>query len=165
MTTKLNSYILTDGLKEEMKRQLETSKQNKIEQGFDLCSIDSYLHAENICSGEVCKIFRKLSCSKGKYLGGFHTHPGDDSDLSIRDMISIYENKEHLSCIGGDKDNKISCYIIKKTPKEEGTLLYFLKNIYESDKILRSGMSKDKYGQYIKIVKGLQENYYHKVIL
>lgn len=165
MTNILNSYLLTEDAVGKMKNQLETSKKNKIEQGFDLCLKGQYIHDENICSGDECKIFRKQSCTKGKYLGGFHTHPEDDSDLSIRDMISIFRNKEHISCIGGDKDNKISCYIVKNIPKEEGALLHFWKNVYESDKVLEIGMSKDKYDQYTKIIKGLQTNYFHKVEL
>lgn len=121
MSTKLNSYTLSDNIIDSMKHILNKSVQESTELGFTLCSDQkNNLHARNICTGETCTIDIEDKCDKEeKFAGAYHTHPSSHSFASASDLIhcGVVPNV----CIGGETDNKIRCYTWKHnhTTKEE----------------------------------------------
>jgi proteasome lid subunit RPN8/RPN11 len=112
MTTRLNSYILTDTVKEKMENTLHDTKEE--ENGFTLCSeSDNIIIPKGDYTGGSNKInIYPEICKDKKFVGGYHTHPRDDSSPSIADLSHCGVHK--IVCIGGDKDNKIKCQIWKQ---------------------------------------------------
>jgi hypothetical protein len=111
MSTKLNSYNLSDKIIDLMKSLLSRSESSEF--GFTLCSDqNNNLHARNICSGKACEVNIEGKCDKEeKFAGTYHTHPTSYSLASVADLIhcGIVPN----ICIGGKEDNKIRCYTWK----------------------------------------------------
>jgi ABC-type Zn2+ transport system substrate-binding protein/surface adhesin len=122
MAIKLNSYILTDELKDVMRNKLHDireknwgkNQEDKTEGGFTFCSkSDNIINAKGDHIGDNSKV--KLNpdlCDKDeKFLGGYHTHPGDSSP-STTDLSHCGIQK--IVCIGGENDDKIKCHIWKQ---------------------------------------------------
>ncbi len=142
MGTKLNGYILTEELKKKMRDTLLETQQTKVEMGFTLCSKpDNIIVSRGDHSGESLKIkIDSEVCEKDeKFLGGYHTHFGTDSSASATDLR--YCGTDKTTCIGGDTDNKIMCYIWK----------YEQQSLEESNKMVDSinkGMTKYENPKY-----------------
>ncbi len=114
MITKLNSYILTDEVKNAMKDKLYETQQTKKEMGFTICSKpNNIIKARGDLIGDSHKIeIDPGACSKDeKFLGGYHTHPEKDSQASAEDLH--YCGKFKIICTGGQTDNKIRCHTWK----------------------------------------------------
>lgn len=121
METKLNSYILKEELKKKMRDTLHNTQQTKVEMGFTLCSKpDNIVRPRGYHIGSSHEIeINPRSCEKDeKYLGGYHTHPDDDSHASARDLR--YCGMVKMTCIGGYIDNKIRCYTWKHKQPSPG---------------------------------------------
>ena len=133
MTTKLNSFILPDSVIQKMKKNVDYSRFENIEFGFNLCSDSNnledqkgqegqkgqkLLHDEKQCLGNECSIDIPKGCEKGDHVGLFHTHAGSSSKPSILDILNAY--KLSINCIGSTEENNIKCYVRKdKTYKTE----------------------------------------------
>ena len=113
MTIKLNSFILTDDVINKMKSDVEYSRSNGVEAGFNLCTENSgnTLHDESHCTGAECSVDIPKKCKKGKSVGNFHTHTSSDSEPSIQDMASAY--LMGTNCIGSIGEKDIKCYVRK----------------------------------------------------
>lgn len=123
METKLNGYVLREELKKKMRDTLHKTQQSKVEMGFTLCSKpDNIIRSRWYNIGDSYEIEINLrSCEKDeKYLGGYHTHPGNDSHASARDLR--YCGMAKMMCIGGHTDNKIRCYTWKHEQPSPGEL-------------------------------------------
>jgi len=115
---KLNSYILPNDTKDNMRNKLSETRldqrEDKPELGFTLCANSAnVIRSRGNPSGESDKIYIDPNACTGdeKFLGGYHTHPKIDSDASANDLVHCGRSK--LACIGGELDNKIKCYIWK----------------------------------------------------
>jgi hypothetical protein len=114
MTIKLNSFILSDNIIDKMKKDLDETKIENREIGFIFCLnlTDNILIDRGHCKGDGCKIVAHPFCKADeKFVGGYHTHPGNISEPSIPDMVEMYRQK--FECIGGGSDDKIKCYVRK----------------------------------------------------
>lgn len=123
MKTKLNGYSLPEELKKKMRDTLHNTQQTKLEMGFTLCSkSDNIIMSRGYHIGSSYEIeINPRSCEKDeKYLGGYHTHPSDDSHASARDLR--YCGMTKMTCIGGHTDNKIRCYTWKHEQPSPGEL-------------------------------------------
>lgn len=110
MEKRLNSYILTDAVKEKMEDTLRETI--LLEKGFALCSRDKIIEPRgNIVGTSDSIIIEPEHCKGEKFLGGYHTHPKKDSNASALDLFFCGMNK--ITCVGGQKDNKIKCYTWK----------------------------------------------------
>lgn len=119
METKLNSYILTDKVKNDMKNALSISRQVKKEVGLTMCSDKDNvitLRGEQEDKNHEISIMRK--CDEGEeYVGYYHTHPGSDSRASSVDLMTCGTSK--ALCVGGRKKGQeqgidnVNCYIWK----------------------------------------------------
>lgn len=166
MPTKLNSFILPDNVIQKMKETVSHSRTKDIEVGFNLCTENGNLHDENQCIGTECSVYIPKGCTKGKHVGGFHTHPHSSSKPSIRDIANAYQNG--MECIGSVEENGIKCYIRKDTtPAREG-----LKNIiaamirYENPLLLSKIPPEEdieNYRKWLKVRKDLKEHYLNTV--
>ena len=113
MSTKLNSFTLPDDVIKKMKSKIEESRLKDAEIGFNLCTTNGNLHDENLCIGTECAVDIPKGCSRGKYVGLFHTHPHSSSKPSIQDIANAYQIG--INCIGSTDDMKIKCYIRKES--------------------------------------------------
>jgi len=113
MSTKLNNYTLPDVTINLMKSILQKSAETKTELGFTLCADkNNTLQARNICTGEDCTVGILGKCDKQeKFVGAYHTHPTSYAIASASDLI--FCGTAHITCIGGERDNKIKCYTWK----------------------------------------------------
>lgn len=113
MSTKLNNYTLPDVTINLMKSILKKSIETKAELGFTLCADkNNNLQARNICTGEDCTIGISGKCDKQeKFVGAYHTHPTSYSIASAGDLI--FCGTVPITCVSGEKDNKINCYTWK----------------------------------------------------
>jgi len=87
MITKLNSYILTDEVKDAMRNKLYKTQQEEL--GFTLCSkSDNIIMPGRDLVGDSRKIeIDPGACKEDeKFLGGYHTHPETDSRASAEDL-------------------------------------------------------------------------------
>lgn len=110
---KLNSYILSRNIKNDMIRKLDKTRQDKVELGFTLCSKpDNIIIAKGYATGNSDKIeINPMACNEGeKFLGGYHTHAKSDSYPSAEDLIHCGIHK--ITCTGG-MDDKIRCNVWK----------------------------------------------------
>jgi len=110
---KLNSYILPDNIKDEMKNKLDKTRQDKVELGFTLCAnSDNIIRSRGSPTGTSNKIeIDPRACKRDeKFLGGYHTHAKSDSYPGAEDLIHCGINK--ITCTGG-MDDKIRCNIWK----------------------------------------------------
>lgn len=166
MTTKLNSFILPDNVIEKMKKNVDYSRFENIEFGFNLCSGSlKQLHDEKPCLG-TCSVSIPKGCDKGEQVGIFHTHAGSSSKPSILDILNAY--KLSINCIGSTEEKDIKCYVRKdKTYKiEERDNIIAAMTIYESP-LLSSNIPPEKdienYRKWTKARKELTEHYLNTV--
>jgi proteasome lid subunit RPN8/RPN11 len=133
MTTRLNSYILTDTVKEKMENTLRDTKEE--EKGFTLCSeSDNTIIPKGDYTGGSNKInIYPEICKDKKFVGGYHTHPRDDSSPSIADLSHCGVHK--IVCIGGYKDNKIKCQIWKQNQVSKKDMIYTYEDIGRHKKL------------------------------
>jgi hypothetical protein len=112
---KLNSFILPKDTIKKMEDLIESSLSNNKEMGFDLCKDNNNeLMGDSTRIGTGHEIKSTRICTKGKYVGQFHTHPpsgGGSSDLSFFDLANIYN--DGMGCVGGTLDGLIFCDIRK----------------------------------------------------
>ena len=110
MSTKLNDYKLPDVTINLMKSILQKSIETKTELGFTLCADQkNNLQARNICTGEDCTVGILGKCDKQeKFVGAYHTHPTSYAIASACDLI--FCGTVPITCISGERDNKIKCY-------------------------------------------------------
>ena len=112
MITKLNSYILTDRVKDAMRNKLYKTQQEEL--GFTLCSkSDNIIMPGRDLIGDSRKIeIDPGACKEDeKFLGGYHTHHETDSRASAEDLYHC--GKFKIICTGGKTDNKIRCHTWK----------------------------------------------------
>ncbi len=100
--TKLNGYTLPDELKKKMRDILYKTQHTKKEMGFTLCSKpDNIIRARGDHIGSSYKmVIDSRMCEKDeKFLGGYHTHFGQDSNASAEDLryCGIFK----ITCTGG----------------------------------------------------------------
>lgn len=88
--------------------------------------------SRNTCIGTNCDVSRKAECKREEICkGGYHTHPSD-SEPSMNDLVGGLARG--IECIGGVKDNKIKCYVKKKIPEKEESIV-----IEEAIKLIKKG--------------------------
>lgn len=101
MTTKINSYILSDRTKSEMIDTISRSIRSKTEHGFKLCldKKDNNIRPGKLCKGKRCYIeTAEFECKENeKPVGIFHTHQ-KTLDPSSSDLSVGYLND--MNCIG-----------------------------------------------------------------
>lgn len=130
MTRKLNSYILTDELKEVMRKRLYETRDEKREKGFTLCSkLNNVISARGDHKGDQnkIKIDPEVCYKDEKFLGGYHTHLRGDSNPSITDLSHCGVHK--IVCIGGVKDDEIKCQIWKQKQISKEDALIIAKDL------------------------------------
>ncbi len=115
---KLNGYILSDRIKNEMINKLYETRQDKRqdrkELGSTFCtkSDNIIISRGNHIGNSNNVVIDPNVCDKDeKFLGGYHTHPKVDSNASAGDLIHCGTHK--IVCIGGETDNRIKCYTWK----------------------------------------------------
>ena len=128
---KLNSYTLPERVKAKMIITLFKTHQSKKELGFTLCSkSDNIIIAKGDFTGSSDRVvIDPRMCEKDeKFLGGYHTHPREDSYASAEDLryCGIFK----IVCAGGN-DNKIRCNTWKH---EQQSIGEHNKMIYDIDK-------------------------------
>ena len=129
-----------------MKDDLEKTRKVGLEHGFILCSRHTpegdILTERGSCIGTTCDISLRPICGdkSEKFVGTYHTHPGETSLISEIDMKESCNGD--ISCIGGDEDNKLSCFVTKKNIDNDMCRIqadtFFRENLSinnESDKI------------------------------
>ena len=168
MSTKLNSFILPDNVIQKMKKNVEYSKFENIEFGFNLCNQkgQQILHDENPCVGNECSIDIPKGCKEGEHVGLFHTHAGSSSKPSIQDILNAY--KLSINCIGSTEEKDIKCYVRKgktyKTEERDNIIVAMAR--YESP-LLSFNIPledvKEYYRKWGKDRKELTEQYFHTV--
>jgi len=134
MTTKLNSFILKDGTISLMKDLLERTSNTGLEHGFDLClnQKTQKITGRNTCIGTNCEVSTKAECKREEiYKGVYHTHPSG-SEPSMNDIVAGLVGG--VQCIGAVKDNTIKCYVKKKIPEKEESIV-----IEEAIKLIKKG--------------------------
>ena len=115
---RLNSFVLPDDIIQKMKDSLGRTHKIGLEHGFVLCSRNTpdgdILTDNSHCAGTECEITLKPTCKDKHetFVGSYHTHPDDTSLISEIDMKGSCYRK--IDCIGGEKDNRISCFVTKK---------------------------------------------------
>lgn len=122
---KINEFVLQDNIINLMRRQLDDSRDHKIESGFTMCANkDNIIEAKNITKRTDKEIFLSYSCPSGfNSVGTYHTHPDAISNASPRDLLNACG---HIGdCIGGSSDNKIKCYIRKKDADQSDCIKEF----------------------------------------
>lgn len=124
---KLNSYILSENTINLMKENLEKTKKEKKEFGFDLCANinTKEINSGKICVGNRCEVEMEGECKEGEILvGNYHTHPFKTirSKPSLDDLaIGL---KYGIECIGSVSENNIKCYVKKSiSPKEDSLIM------------------------------------------
>ena len=108
---------------DEMKKETQQSKKDKLEHGFTICSSAEYwedMNNQNTvisekCIGTNCKIsvtkdeIRKGCPSDKKDISYFHTHPIRDISLpSFDDIVSMHTLGHKFACIGSKTE--IRCF-------------------------------------------------------
>ena len=122
----MDKNIFTKNTFLEMKKLLKKTKNKEL--GFALCKHKNKLTGGNIISGtDYGSTPKDSSChGKGSRAGGFHTHPNDTHEPSIKDLHNA--GLLGLTCIGGAKTKKISCFKCKWDINEET-----IKNKFKQD--------------------------------
>lgn len=167
MSTKLNSFILPDSVIQKMKDNVNYSRFENIEFGFNLCSDNQkQLHHEKPCLGNECSVDIPKGCDKGEHVGIFHTHASSSSKPSILDILNAY--KLSINCIGSTEEKDIKCYVRKdKTYKiEERDNIIAAIATYESP-LLSSNIppedDMENYRRWTKARKELTQHYLNRV--
>jgi proteasome lid subunit RPN8/RPN11 len=106
MITRLNGYILTDKVNEDMRKALYKSRQIEKEVGLTMCSNkDNVISLRGEHDDSVHKISIRRQCNtEEEYVGYYHTHPGSDSHASSVDLRSCGTSK--ILCVGGKAEQK-----------------------------------------------------------
>lgn len=110
---RLNSYILSDDVKDEMKHKLDKTRQDRIELGFTLCTNSNNVivsRGDHIGNSDKIEINPRACNEDEKFLGGYHTHAKSDSYPGAEDLIHCGIHK--IICTGG-MDDKIRCNVWK----------------------------------------------------
>lgn len=139
---KLNDYTLSERVKAKMIITLFKTHQDKEELGFTLCSNpDNVITAsEGLTGTSDGLIIDPRMCKKDeKFLGGYHTHPTEDSHASAEDLH--YCGILKIVCAGGKTDNKIRCNIWKH---ERQSTEEYNKMVYD----IRKGVTKYENPKY-----------------
>jgi hypothetical protein len=139
---KLNDYTLPEKIKAKMIITLFKTHEDKEELGFTLCSNpDNVITAsEGLTGTSAGLIIDPRMCKKDeKFLGGYHTHPMEDSHASAEDLhhCGIFK----ILCTGGKTDNKIRCNIWKH---EQQSTEEYNKMVYD----IHDGVTKYKNPKY-----------------
>lgn len=115
MTKKLNSFALKDSTIKKMKEMIKETKKDKKEREFDFCKYQNdVLEHKNECTGNECFVASRRICTKGEFVGTFHTHPQPFSEQpSTSDLFNIMSND--MGCIGSAKTNRIKCYFFDRS--------------------------------------------------
>lgn len=159
---KLNSFLIPRDVIKKMQSSIESSLFNDKEVGFNLCRNNNDLvdDMHRTGNGEIQTIRR---CTKGEYVGMFHTHTGK-SDLSFRDIANIYNDE--IGCVGSTLDGLIYCHIRKSGVETKAKE----KIVTEADrfqkKLLPDGSLRheDKL-EYDKTVKSLQDKLFKTFLI
>ena len=157
---KLNGFTLPREVTKKMEGLIESSLNNDKEMAFNLCkNNNNELMDDTIRLGYQHEIKSTRSCTKGKYVGQFHTHPpngGGSSDLSFFDIANIYN--DGLGCIGGTLDGLIFCDIRKGEVDTKGKEKIVAEANKFNRKILSDGtmkhLDKLEYDKSIKKLRG-----------
>jgi len=113
--TKLNSFILKGNTIEKMKEMIGKTKKDRKEREFDFCKYKNnvIMHMHE-CTGNECWVASRRRCTKGEFVGTFHTHPQPLSERpSTSDLFNIMS--EGMGCIGSAKTNKTKCYFFDRS--------------------------------------------------
>ena len=123
----MDKNIFTKNTFLEMKKLLKKTKNKEL--GFALCKHKNKLTGGNTISGtDYGSNPKDSSChSIGSRAGGFHTHPHDTHEPSFRDLHNA--GLFGLTCIGGAKTKKISCFKCKWDINEETFKNRFKKDV------------------------------------
>jgi proteasome lid subunit RPN8/RPN11 len=139
---KLDGYTLPERIKAKMILTLFKTHQAKKELGFTLCSNpDNIIVASEDIFGisDGIEIDPRLCKKDEKFLGGYHTHPTEDSSASAEDLHHCGILK--IVCVGGKTDNKIRCNIWKH---EQQSTEEYNKMVYD----IRKGVTKYENSKY-----------------
>jgi hypothetical protein len=114
---------------------------------------------DSIRIGDEHEIKSTRICTKGKYVGQFHTHPpveGGSSNLSFFDLANIYN--DGIGCVGGTLDGLIFCDIRKGEMETKGKEKIVTEANKFNRKLLPDGtlkhMDKLEYDKSIKKIQG-----------
>ncbi len=165
---KLNGFILPIDVIKKMEGLIESSLSNNKEMGFNLCKDNNNeLMDDSIRTGNKHEIKSTRVCTKGKYVGQFHTHPpigGGSSDLSFFDLANIYN--DGMGCIGGTLDGLIFCDIRKGEIENKGKEKIVVEANKFNRKMLPDGTLKhiDKL-EYDKSIKKLRNELFKTFLI
>lgn len=164
---KINGFIMPREVIKKMEILIESSLKNDKEMAFNLCKNNNELIDDVIRIGDQHEIKSIRSCTKGKYVGQFHTHPpsgGGSSNLSFFDIAN--NHNDGLGCVGGTLDGLIFCDIRKGEIENRGKE----KIVSEANKFIRKMLPDgtlrhmDKL-EYIKSVKKLQDELFKTFLI
>lgn len=118
---KLDGYTLPERVKAKMILKLFKTHRAKKELGFTLCSKPDniIIASEDITGTSDGIIIDPRMCKEDeRFLGGYHTHPTEDSSAGAEDLhyCGIFK----IICTGGKTDNKIKCNTWKYEEQSEG---------------------------------------------
>ena len=155
MTIRLNSFVLSDSIIERMGYHLERSRSIGLEHGFVLCSEHTsdgdILTDSGHCIGTKCELIFEAACKKKheRVVGSYHTHPRGTSLMSDIDMKTSCDHE--IACVGGGKDNRITCFVTKKhIDKNECKAqadISLRKNIPHQDESQRIAVEKEAFSK------------------
>lgn len=144
MTTKLNSYTLSDDAIVKMRNALDRSRDIKKEIGITMCSRqDNFIILRGRHIGKKRSAPLGRQCNEGEeYVGYYHTHPIATSKATGIDLARCGDSK--IICVGGVSEQRpqreritdnVNCYIWKdkviSVQKREQTLTDALKGMKE----------------------------------
>ena len=155
MTKKINSFVLTDDIIERMGYHLERTRSTGLEHGFILCSKRTpdgeVLTDRGHCSGTKCDLRFEyvLTARDERVVGSYHTHPNSESIMSDADMKISCDHE--IACVGGDKDNRIRCFVAKKNIDRKACKaqadISIRKNMSFTDESKRIALEKEAFSK------------------
>jgi len=129
-------FIFSEELIQTMLNMVHSSCLHNIEYGTYLCKKKRLIYPDIICIGTGDSIIIK-GHAEGNFIGRFHTHPRTSFSESIHDHIGMLEelvqNKHHIECVYGYKDDAIKCVEYRCTPDERRFILKFLPAVKTED--------------------------------
>ncbi len=134
----------TKEAKDKMKHMLDQTRKTGLEHASLICEKDGKLNLSDVCIGgrhsvEGCLI-GALTCSSGKKIGTFHTHPNYER-FSDKDVLSSSAFGESFFCVG--HDDKVKCVDPSKNKEILRPYKEYRDLVSQYRKTLRGGIKND----------------------
>ena len=154
MPIKLGKYTLSDNLIDRMKKTMKDTRRGKKDITFNLYDESGDLIERDYAvtnQGSPTPIIIKEGC-----VGNFHTHFTSTSKMSPID--AFFASRINMMIIGGIRDNKIICYMIREgesanCEKELKPLVIEFQQIVSEQRMgknnIDSGLKNDKETQKV----------------